>query len=321
MKRVLSLIMAILFLLQGFSAFGDVVFAPESEFYDQHRKECTRVERNYYTNGEKGYIALYKKPNGPVVKYLTNAQKLHIFCTYQGWGMISYLNGVEQEIDRWVKMSELYLIYDEKSFQEEHQDEFYKTALELKANEMETKKIYVYEYPGAKDPWDYTLRDDETIMLGSHYIDPEGRSWGRVDYHYGIRGEWICFSNPDKVIEPFGGDPNIEKFQKYSANIPFLESDEPTNDNEIEEPVPDVPDTEKDDTVVSAPESGNIDNDEVYETEDTILESTTNQVFLPEDPPHRVPMDPLVIMAIVLVTAAVITAVVLIIVCYKRKEQ
>ncbi len=340
MKRILSLVIATLFLLQGFAAFGDVVWAPESDFYESHKTACSHVGGDYYSNGEKGYIALYKKPDGTLVDYLRNAQKLHIFCTYEDWGMVSVINGTSQLTGKWVKMSDLYRIYDDSSFCEEFADEITQEILSLPA---ETEKIFIYQYPGAKDPDPYTGEITE-LKATSRYTDAEGRIWGRVDYYRGIRGEWICFSSPDKVIEPFGGDPNMEKFEKYAADIqlPEVESDasddpETSTDPEPETPVADVvepdtdvtsPDTgleeplpdnetEDRDTDMEAPES-----DGATDTVETVQpESPTNQVFLPEEPPLRIPMDPLLIVAIVLVAVAVIAAVVLIIVCYKRKEK
>lgn len=340
MKRILSLLIAVLLLLNGFSAFGDVVFAPESEFYDQHHTECERIERDYYSNGKEGYIALYKKPNGTVTDYLRNAQKLHIFCTYKDWGMISYMNGTRQVTDKWVKMSELYLIYDDEAFLEEHQNEFYKSVLELKSADLEDKGIHIYKYPGSREHWEYTMREDELIQLTYHYKDSEDRSWGRINYHYGIRGSWICFSEPNQVIDPFGGDPNLEAFEKYSADIKLPEVEQPaeeqsapeapvqndvvsTPDEGLDQPLPDVPADEAEDTDLKTPETPEIPEADIAPdnaVDDPIEIEIEQQVFAPEDPP-RAPLDPLWIVAAALVAVAVIAATVLIIVCYKRKEK
>lgn len=332
MKRILSLFITILLLLNGFAAFGDVVFAPESEFYDQHRKECTNVERDYYSNGKEGYIALYKKPDGAITSYLRNAQKLHIFCTYKDWGMVSYIGGYSQEVENWVKMSDLYLIYDDKAFLEDHQNEFYKSILELKSADLEDKVIHIYKYPGSREHWEYTMQDDELIQLTYHYKDSEDRSWGRINYHYGIRGSWICFSKPNQLVAPFGIDPNLKTFEEYSIEIELPEVEQPkeeqsapeipihddvifTPDEGLDQPLPDIPPDEAEDSDLKKPETDIAPDSTV---DDPI--ETEQQVFVPEDPPHA-PLDPLWIVAIALVAAAVIAATVLILVCYKRKEK
>lgn len=341
MKRILSLFIAILFLLNGFAAFGDVIFAPESEFYEQHRKECTYVDRDYYANGEKGYIALYKNPESPIVAYHRNAQRLRIVYTYKDWGMVSRIGGYSQEVEKWVKMSDLYLIYDDEAFLEEHQNEFYKSVLELKSADLEDKVIHIYKYPGSREHWEYTMRDDELIQLTYHYKDAEGRSWGRVGYHYGIRSSWICFSDPNKIIEPFGGDPNLKTFEEYSIEIELPEVEQPkeeqsepetpvqndvvsTPDEGLDQPLPDVPADETEDTDLKTPETPEADvapdNAEDVAVDDPIETEPEQKIYAPEDPP-RAPLDPLWIVAIALVAAAVIVATVLILVCYKRKEK
>ncbi len=274
MKRIFSFLIATLFLLHGSAVFADVVFAPESEFLENHLRDCVYEDRDYYTNGQKGYIGLYTRPNGILTEYITNAEKLHIVYTYKGWGMVSYINENPQTEEKWAKLEELYVIYDEKSFCEEHEEDFSKTHFELTAEEGEPKTIYVYDYPGAENPRPFTLTGD-TLNLTNGYKDPEGRSWGKVFYYQGLRDSWVCVSQPDTIIPAFGGDPDLSLLP--AKPIPYEE-------------IPDTP---------------------------TVPESDETPFIEPEEPPAQLPME---LLAIGLVAAAVLTAGVLIVVCYKKNH-
>lgn len=272
MKKSAAFLTVVFILLVNLSAYADVAYEPpQTDFYDLHKAECVRIEREYYSNGEKGYIALCKEPEGRPIAYIPNAEVLWVFCTYNDWAMVPRHQGNEPG---WVKMSELYLIYDERSFCEEHEDEFSKTYYELSAEADETKKVYIYSYPGAKSPRLYELTND-TLGLGTAYTDPEGRIWGKVFYHYGIRNSWVCYSQPETVVPSFGGDPNLSLLP--TKPIPYEE-------------IPDTP---------------------------NVPEADETPFFEPVEPPAR-PIDPLVFVAIGLVAVAVLTAGVLIIICYKR---
>lgn len=269
MKRILSLILVFLCLLTGFSAFGDVVFAPESDFYDGHRDECIEIERNFYSNGKRGYISLHSAPESSVCGYLTNAVKLRIFCTYKDWGMISRVDGNLQREGEWVRMSELYLIYDELSFREEFADRI--TAGEPLTLPESISAFYVYTYPGSKDPHLFTMGAPE-LQSTARFTDSEGRIWGRVTYYMGIRNQWICFSDPASIIPPFGGDPNLS----------LIESKDPPPE---EPPLDEIPEE--------------------------------SPLITPEAVPKHLPIN---LIALCLVAGAVIAAVVLIAICYKKEK-
>ena len=268
MKRIFSLTLAILLFLAGFSAFGDVVFAPPSDFYETHRKECATVERNYYANGKEGYINLHEEPKGAVCGYLTNATKVHIFCTYEEWGMISYVDGTPQQKEKWVSMKDLYLIYDEQSFREEHADQI--TNGEPLTLSEDLPYFYVYTYPGAENPSSISYISPE-MQATARYTDPEGRIWGRIAYFQGIRNEWICFSDPTALIEPFGGDPDLSQIEGAEEKT-----------------------------------------DEPFSEESPLVE--------PEEVPEKLPVNPLLYLAVALVAVAVIAAVLLLLFCYKKER-
>lgn len=274
MKRILTILLTALFLFAGLTAFADMVYSPpETDFYQEHERECTAVERNYYTNGTAGYISIRERPHGAIMQYVPNGEKVRIFCSYKEHGMITYLNGKQLETPGWVLLSELYLIYDERSFTEEHGGEFFKSVNHLTARQDAPLTFRIYDYPGAPDSWEYQLEND-TLTLTYEYADPEGRRWAKITYYKGIKNSWVCLSNPDAIIQPFGGDPHL----------PLIEA------VETPEPMPDE---------FKTPDSPFID---------------------PVDPPDRVPVHPLLYLAIGLVILAVSGAVVLIVICYKRKQ-
>lgn len=275
MRRILAILLTALFLFSGLTAFADVVYSPpETDFYQEHEGECKTVERNYYTNGTDGYISIRERPHGTIMQYVPNGEKVRIFCSYDEHGMVTYLNGKELEKPGWVLLSELYLIYDERSFTEEHGGEFFKSVNYLTAEQDAPLTLRIYDYPGAPDSWEYQLVND-TLTLTYEYADPEGRRWAKITYYKGIKNSWVCLSDPDAIIPPFGGDPNL----------PLIES------VETPEPMP----------------------DESVSTDSPFID--------PVDPPERLPVNPLLYLAIGLVILAVAGAVVLIMICYKRKEK
>lgn len=287
MKRICAFCFTILFLLNGFAAHGDVAYEPpETNFYNSHKQECTKVERYYFTNGAEGYISLHQSPDGTIRQYITNAQRVKVFCTYEDWAMITHHESAEFPFPRWVPLSDLYLIYDEQSFCEEHAAALTGSEEKLTLTE-ENPGIYIYDYPGAKDPWVFSGKEGE-LNFSLEYTDPEGRRWGKIVYYQGIRHDWICISEPYSAIEPFGGDPKLAQFEALRAQ-------------EQTTPLPEV-------------ETGKVP------LEDAITQENLG-IYAPEEPPARPPLDPLLPAAIGLVAIAVIGAAVLIIVCYKKKQK
>lgn len=293
MKKLIAILLC---LLVGFPAAADIAYEPPfSSFYEKVQDDTQRVERDYYTNGQKGYIALRKAPDGSITRYVTNAKKVHVFCFYKDWAMITHLDGQELSTPCWVEQSALYLIYDEQSFREEYAHEIENGSATLILPEG-CEFIYIYAYPGAAEPFDYSyLSEEDPIVCAGRYTDPEGRLWGRISYYRGIRRKWVCLDEPNQIIPPFGGDPNLALIE--AAAIP--EADQPmqeeTPDLESELP-PDMPDPEVEQTPAISP-------------------------IIPAEKPPAFVLNPLPWLAVGLVALAIGAAVVLLILCYKRKEK
>lgn len=272
MKKLLFLLF---FLLATFPASADVAYEPPgNSFYEEHRSACARVERDYYSNGQEGYIALWSAPNGLKTKYLSNGIKLRIHCTYENWAMVTHQEGTELSTPVWTELPGLYLIYDCTSFLEEHKNEIQNVGGKMLLPEG-AEEIYYYEYPGAANPRQYSYFDESIAEAFSRtYSDPEGRRWGYITYYRGLRNKWICLDDPLSVIPPFGGDSYLGLID--GADLP--------------------------ETFEPAPESG----------------QTDSPIVPPKDPP-RIPWNPMPLLAILLVSGAVVAAIVLIAVCYKKK--
>lgn len=286
MKKIIAVILCLLVI--GIPVSADIAYEPPyTSFFEKHQDETVRVERNYYTNGAKGYIALREAPDNNIMRYITNAKQVHVYCSYFDWAMITHLDGVELETPGWAELSELYLIYDEQSFQEEHAAELstFKGALTLPEG---AEEFYLYDYPGAADPNGYSFFDKaEDISLTKSYTDPEGRLWGRISYYRGIRGKWVCVDEPCAKLAPFGGDPDLALIE--AADTP--EAERSTQNNEVI----DIPDEE-------------------------IAEAVSSPIIPAEEPPAIV-FDPLPWLAVGLVVLAVLVSVILLAVCYQKNRK
>jgi hypothetical protein len=145
-------------------AFADVIWTPEDDFFKAHQSECKVERRNYYINSRDGWADLQISPvNEKTVARAKNGAEVTVGFTYEKngvkWGVV-YYNAAENKKDwtkwdkesgvGWVKMSELLLIYDEQSFEEEHGKEF--TAYDGSFDKLCTsadQRVIVWSYPGS----------------------------------------------------------------------------------------------------------------------------------------------------------------------------
>ena len=97
---------------------------PSDRFFESHRGQCTYENRRYYANGKEGFITLWDAPGGSEVRaQYENGEVLWTSCTYRSWALVS------RREDRtgtagWVKLADLYRLYDYISFQEKYGDQF-----------------------------------------------------------------------------------------------------------------------------------------------------------------------------------------------------
>ncbi|MEG0875530.1 MAG: hypothetical protein RSD32_01030 [Oscillospiraceae bacterium] len=194
-------------MLCGF-AMADVIWEPEDDFYTAHRNECELMNRNFYANGETGFLEVFSKPEGESRGFADNGEVFHVQFTYAdknggNWGSIEYATSGERLVGRtgdvsnagWVKMSELLQKYDYISFDEEHGDE-YKAYVGDYSELKNIKNIVTWTYPCSGETQGLIQENDENLIIETVYTDASGQDWGFVGYYMGMKNCWICLSDP-----------------------------------------------------------------------------------------------------------------------------
>ncbi len=236
LKRTLVLLLMLVLgsTLMGTFAFADVIYTPDDDFYNSHYEEFEYLNRNYYTNGEEGYVEFFKEPDGSSAGFSKNGNSFLILSTYKGaggvlWGVTEYddtssadkyllpAEGNGSLIVGYVKMDDMVLGYDSQRFLEEH-------ASELKPYEGDSTALADLEsavfwtYPHSGEYYEYTLEFEDRPAFDEAYTDDDGRVWGYVSYYYGIKDSWVCIS------DPLATDIETIEYQK----IDFIQPDSDT---------------------------------------------------------------------------------------------
>lgn len=210
MKKVLICVMSLMMLFAlSPAAFADILWSPaDNSFFDTHYRSCEYLGRSYYANGGEGFVTTWDAPEGSVVKeQYQNGEVLWVGYTYQGWGLVSRWDDGE-EVSGWVPMSDLYLVYDHISFEEEFGSEFQEYNGEFAGYGGEAGELFQFwEYPNAGEP-NMTLEIRQEMLdalrgtgtdqsyISKVYVDDSGQTWGFVNYMYGIRNFWLLLDNP-----------------------------------------------------------------------------------------------------------------------------
>ena len=211
-KRIVTLLLTTVMLSFTFvNANADVIFEPEDDFYERHRNECGYMGRNFYANGEDGYVTLLSEPEfGKETATIENGAILLIQYTYdysgEVWG-VGFNPG-------WVPMSDLILVYDNTSFFEEHEQEFtkYQGNSDILLN---ARRVVFWSWPGSGEiTMEHVPSADNRELEGGwltatySYTDNDGRQWGYIPYFYAVKGQWVCLSEPsNRVIPAFNVAP------------------------------------------------------------------------------------------------------------------
>ncbi len=198
MKKWMGLLGSLVcFMLFGISAKADVIWEPyEDSFYRNHWEECEHVNRSYRANGPGGEVILYESPeSAKEITHWENGTSGYISFTYTDadgivWGV--YNNGDVSE-SGWMPMEYMVVVYDSISFAEEFDDVIVEENGTL--DNVNYEEMYFYSWPGAEQ----AVIMDITGYVPEYYrtfVDEEGRKWGNVSYHYGIRDHWVCLDAP-----------------------------------------------------------------------------------------------------------------------------
>ncbi|MDE7219037.1 MAG: hypothetical protein K2O45_05380 [Oscillospiraceae bacterium] len=215
MKRILTCILTVLILLTlAAPARADILWEPDNNFYEKHRGECTYIGRSYYANGPEGFVTLYNAPNGSIIEaQYQNGYALPVYYQYKDWACITVF-GDEGEINGWTKLSDLSLIYDHISFEEEYADRITEYNGEFADYAGDAEEVNFYEYPGApRVSQSFNIAEfskhmgnilknltgtaDSPSYISSIFVDENGLTWGYVNYMYGRLNSWFCLDKPD----------------------------------------------------------------------------------------------------------------------------
>ena len=177
------------------TAFADVIWEPENDFYRSHQDECYRVEREYKANSmDEDGLKVYESPaSNKVVAVVPNGEGFYVMYRYTDkagnvWGMNDYYNG-------WAPMDYLAEVYDGQAFEEEYGSEIALETGDVDISSLtEDDCVYFFKYPGSEEYVTSNVMSDAPYY-GYVYDDPEGHKWGYVNYYYLASG-WVCIDNP-----------------------------------------------------------------------------------------------------------------------------
>ena len=217
MKRLWTCLLTLVTLLALTpAAYADVLWEPDNNFYWKHSDECTYVGRSYYANGPEGFVTLWDAPGGSMVAaQYENGFTLPVYWQYRDWGCVTVW-GDEGDVSGWVPMSELYLIYDYISFEEEYGQYFTDYNGEFAEYDGQTwDGVQVYDYPIQAYEYPFDCRGvyetieqtpevldalrgtpDTPSCISKVYRQRTGTVWGFVSYLYGHRNFWFDLTNP-----------------------------------------------------------------------------------------------------------------------------
>ncbi|MBE6996021.1 MAG: hypothetical protein E7429_04765 [Ruminococcaceae bacterium] len=198
MKKLLCALLTVWLLAVTVSA--DVIWTPDDNFYNTHANQCEYLDRSYYTNGVEGGVVLYEKPGGRDIAVLENGVALRVSFTYEKdgtvWGVVEY---GESRKTGWLDMKDMLLIYDNRSFTEEHEAEFvpYDGSF-AELCKSEDRRVIFWSYPGSGQivaDFDHLEQGYSELLPDPVWTDADGRVWGRIGYYMAARG-WVCLSDP-----------------------------------------------------------------------------------------------------------------------------
>ena len=189
-------------------AFADVRWEPYgNDFYDAHRDECQYENRTYLANGPEGYLTLMESPQSVAEVYnVPNGESVYVGYLWtdgqgQQWAVAEYgaLSGDGSRTwqDGWAPVSQLALVYDHISFEEDHGNELgvYDGSVDS------LTEFLAYDYPGGplamEDSFQVDVEENPLSQYLEYlYTDENGLRWSKLGYYYGLRNVWICLDDP-----------------------------------------------------------------------------------------------------------------------------
>ena len=228
----------IVFFSIGITCSADVIWEPENDFFSEHRSESEYMNRDFYVNAEQGSAFVYEAPgSSSSFARITNGTVLNVAFTHSKrrveWGLVEFMineNGeainasADGSLVGWIDMTDLLLVYDCISFNQEHGSEFYSYTGDYDTLIAAGENTVVWTYPGSGVTASGLLEVND-LWFQIAYDDEDGRQWGYIGYHYGLRDVWICISDPENAAIPaFGVEepelipPNPEKSERITES-------------------------------------------------------------------------------------------------------
>lgn len=196
--KLLTLLLALLTISAlTVPASADVIWEPQDSFYEKHQEKCDYVNRRYELAGYDGKVTVFTAPGGSNKATLDNGTRGTIQFTWKGngilWGYLCWVN--DSNVEGWVPMDDLSLIYDSRQFMEDHAGEI----TEMSPVPVDFHEAVLYNYPNGTA--ETTLEEAPDYMPFSEtftqvYTDKNGLRWGYIGYYMGMREYWVCLDDP-----------------------------------------------------------------------------------------------------------------------------
>lgn len=196
--KLFSLLLALLTVSAlAVPASADLIWEPQDSFYEKHRGECDYVNRGYELAGYDGKVTIFTAPGGSNKATLENGTQCTIQFTWTGngvtWGYLCWVS--DRDVEGWVPMDDLSLIYDSQQFMEDHAGEISETS----PVPVDFHEAVLYSYPNGTAST--TLEEAPDYMPFSEtftrlYTDENNLRWGYIGYYMGMRDYWVCLDDP-----------------------------------------------------------------------------------------------------------------------------
>ena len=214
-KRLISVLLPVILTLAfPLAARADVIVGPENNgFWNRNYNNCVYLNRNFYANGDKGYVSLRSSPGARSAgQRIKNGEILNISFVYNlngsVWGITQLREQAENPWDGpsgWMPMDDLLVAYDYVSFEEDHRDEIYFRSEVFDLLPARCDVVF-WAWPGSGEivhileaKW-RTNRETERNFLSDDkpaYTDPEGREWVFINYLFGRVNAWVLLDDPE----------------------------------------------------------------------------------------------------------------------------
>lgn len=218
MKQGRSILLALLLgLLLALPALADEIYEPEDSFYQSHARECEHAERFYVVTGAGADVA--EAPGQKSVGSCAAGETIYAEYIWRSeksgstWGLVNFRNAEGYWDEGWVLLDGMEIVPDGREFNAQYGGEVYTSEDAPEIKLWETGP-YLWTYPGAAEPDavldtfvdpEHFYDADLILTFRTLYDDPEGRTWGRIDYWRGWQDRWVCLSDPENPDLPGSG--------------------------------------------------------------------------------------------------------------------